>query len=140
VAEEINYLEVTFESSSGWKRQKLKIIAKGNQTLVSIDKCLARTPDIRVKILENVCEMLSESRTMYCIEMLGLDGEWKYIDKIHSRLCKLILGAPRFAANSVAELELGRDNRRGKVLSTVAKYWLRLLRMDSLEVRSKNVL
>jgi hypothetical protein len=34
----------------------------------------------------------------------------------------------------VAELELGRDSRRGKVLSTVAKYGLRLLRMDSLEI------
>jgi hypothetical protein len=34
----------------------------------------------------------------------------------------------------MAELELGRDSRRGKVLSTIAKYWLRLLRMDSLEI------
>jgi hypothetical protein len=41
---------------------------------------------------------------------------------------------PRSAANNVAELELGRDSRRGKVLSMIAKYWLRLLRMDSLEI------
>jgi hypothetical protein len=54
VADEINYLGVTFESSGGWNRQKLKVMAKGNQTLVAIDNCLARTPDISVKILENV--------------------------------------------------------------------------------------
>jgi hypothetical protein len=56
------------------------------------------------------------------------------IDKIHSRFCKTILGMPRSAANNVAELELERDSKRGKVLSMIAKYWLRLLRMDSLEV------
>jgi hypothetical protein len=53
VVDEINYLGVTFECSGGWNRQTIKAIAKGNQTLVAIDKCLARTPDIRVKIQEN---------------------------------------------------------------------------------------
>jgi 1,2-phenylacetyl-CoA epoxidase catalytic subunit len=41
-----------------------------------------------------------------------------------------ILGIPRFAANWVAELELGRDSRRGKVMSTLVKYWQRSLQMD----------
>jgi hypothetical protein len=91
MADEINYLGVTFESSGGWNKQKPKIMAKGNQTLVATDKCLARTLDIRVKILENVYEMLSESRTMYGIEMWGLEGGWKEIDNIQSRFCKIIL-------------------------------------------------
>jgi hypothetical protein len=69
VANEINYLGVTFESVGGWKRQKLKRRARENETLVATDKCLARTPDMRVKILENVYEMLSESRTTYGIEI-----------------------------------------------------------------------
>jgi hypothetical protein len=38
VADEINYLGLTFESSGGWNRQKLKVTAKGNQTLVAINK------------------------------------------------------------------------------------------------------
>jgi hypothetical protein len=53
VAGEINCLGVTFESSVGWKRQKLRTIAKGSQTLVAIDKCLAGILDISVKILED---------------------------------------------------------------------------------------
>jgi hypothetical protein len=52
-------------------------------------------------------------------------------DKIHTRYCTVILGAPKFAANNFAELELRRDNRRGEVLSRTAKYWLR---MYSLEI------
>jgi hypothetical protein len=43
--------------------------SKRESDLVAIDNCIARTPDIRVKILQNVYEMLSESRMMYGIEM-----------------------------------------------------------------------
>jgi hypothetical protein len=57
--------------------------------------------------------------------MWGLDGGQKEIDKIHSRVCKITVGVPIFAANNVAELELGRDTTRVKVLSTTAKHWLR---------------
>jgi hypothetical protein len=71
---------------------------------------------------------------MYGIEMWGLEGGWKQIDKIHSRFCKVTLGMPRSAANNAAELELGRVSRRGKVLNKITKYWLRLLGMDSSEL------
>jgi hypothetical protein len=49
-------------------------------------------------------------------------------------LCKKILGIPRFAANRVAEIELGRDSRRAKVLCLAVKYWLRTLQMDKEEL------
>jgi hypothetical protein len=64
VADEINCLGVTFESSACWKKQKLNTTAKRKQTLVPIDKCLARASDIQVKNLENVYEIISKSRTM----------------------------------------------------------------------------
>jgi hypothetical protein len=63
VADEINYLGVTFENSGRWKRQKFKTVAKGNRTLLAIDRCLARTADMTMKLVENVYEVLSESRT-----------------------------------------------------------------------------
>jgi hypothetical protein len=37
---------------------------------------------------------------------------------------------PRCAANNLAEFDLGRDVRRGKVLYMTAKYWLGFLHMD----------
>jgi hypothetical protein len=46
----------------------------------------------------------------------------------------MILGVLRFAANSMAELKLGRDSRRGTVLRMIAKYWLCLLHMGPLEI------
>jgi hypothetical protein len=109
VADEINYLGGALECSGGSNRRKHKTVTRGNQTLVATHRCLARL-DVRVKISENVYEMLSESRTMYGREMWGLDGGWDETDQIHSRFCQIILGVARFAANSVAELELaGRE-------------------------------
>jgi hypothetical protein len=83
-----------------------------------------------VKLLENVYEMVCESRMMYGVEIWGNEEEWKEIDKIHGRMCKTFLGIPRFAANGVAELELGRGSRRCKVMITLVKYWQRILQMD----------
>jgi hypothetical protein len=134
VVNEVNYLGAVLESTAGWNRQRRSVIAKGNQTLVAIDKCLARTPDMRVATLENIYEMLCESRMMYGVEMWGLEGGRKQIDRIHSKFCKVTLGMPRSAANNAAELELGSVSRRGKVLNRITKFWLRLLGMDSLEL------
>jgi hypothetical protein len=66
-------------------------------------------------------EMFSESRAMYGINIWGLDGGWKETNKIRSRFCTI--GVPRFAANNVAELELGMNSRRGEVLSMTGSTW-----------------
>jgi hypothetical protein len=68
VADEINYLAVTFESNGGWKRQKLK----AKQTLVAIDKCLARTPDTRVRILEIVHDSNSNCTDLSNVSSLSV--------------------------------------------------------------------
>jgi hypothetical protein len=107
IINEISYPEITLESTRGWNRHEMKETVKGNQSLVAIDKCLTRTPDMRIQLLENVYEMVCESRLMHEAEIWGLDERWKKIDIIHGRLCKKIFGIPRFAANRVAELELG---------------------------------
>jgi hypothetical protein len=116
VVNEVSYLGIILESTGGWNRHRMKQMVKGKQSLVAIDKCLTRTPDMRIQLLENVCEMVCESRFMYRAEIWGLDEGWKETDIIHGRLCKKILEIPRFAVNGVAEVELGKDSRRGKVL------------------------
>jgi hypothetical protein len=47
--------------------------AKGNHTLAAIDKCLAKIPDERVKILENIYEVICESKLMCGVEVWGLE-------------------------------------------------------------------
>jgi hypothetical protein len=64
----------------------MKQMVKGNQSLVAVDKCLTRTPDMRIQLLENVYEMVCLSRLMYGAEIWGLDEGWKEIVIIHGRL------------------------------------------------------
>jgi hypothetical protein len=78
--------------------------------------------------------MVRESRLVYGAEIWGLVEGWKKIDIIYGRLSKKILGIPKFAANGVAEFELGRDSRRGKVLRLAMKYWQRTLQTDKEEL------
>jgi hypothetical protein len=49
--------------------------------LVAIDKCLTGTPDVGVKLLENVYEMVRESRMMYGVEIWGLKRDGKRLIK-----------------------------------------------------------
>jgi hypothetical protein len=47
------------------------------------------------------------------------------------------LGVPRCAANGAAEIEPGRDSRRGETMSLTLKYWQRILRVDNQELVKK---
>jgi hypothetical protein len=67
---------------------------------------------------------------MYGVELWGLDEAWKEVDRIHRQLCKKTLGLPRCAVNGMAEMELGRDSKRGKVMWLAVKYWQRMMHMD----------
>jgi hypothetical protein len=74
-------------------------------------------------IITNLCRQQAEIIKTMRKTMFTAQGTAKP-DTENIRFCKVILGMPRSAANNVAELELGRDSRKGKVLSTIAKYWL----------------
>jgi hypothetical protein len=43
---------------------------------------------MEVKLLENVYEMVCESRMMYGVEIWRVEERWKQIDKMHGRMCK----------------------------------------------------
>jgi hypothetical protein len=124
------YLGITLENTVGWRNQKASIKAKGNQALTAIDKCLATSPNMKVRTLENIYETLCESRIMGGVELWGLDEAWKEVDRIHGRFCKKILGVPRCEANGVAEMELGRDSRKRKAMWLAVQCWQRIMHMD----------
>jgi len=80
------------------------------------------TPSIKVQILENRYEILCESKIMYGIEVWRLSEAWKELDKIHRRFCKKLLGILNCAVNGLAEMELGRESRRGRCIGQILKY------------------
>jgi hypothetical protein len=60
---------------------------------------------------------------MYDVELWGLDEAWKEVGRIHGRFWNKILDLPMCAVNVMAEMELGRDSRRGKAIWLTFKYW-----------------
>lgn len=69
---------------------------------------------MRVKLLEND-KTVCESGLMYAIVIWVLTKDGRRLMQSKG-LCTKILGVLQFAVHGVGELELGRDNRRGKVL------------------------
>jgi hypothetical protein len=57
-------------------------------------------------------------------------GGWKEIGKVHNLFCKSVMGMPNTAANGACVKELGRTNRKEKVIERVLRYWQRLWEMD----------
>jgi hypothetical protein len=50
---------------------------------------------------------------LYGVEIWGLEEGWEGIDIIRGRFCKEVLSTPKFAANEVVDLVLGRDSVGG---------------------------
>ena len=94
VADKFSYLEVTLVNTGSWNKQKTLVKIKGYQALKAIHKCISVTPNIKAHMLENIYEMVCESKIMYGIELWGLNRAWEEADKVHSRFCKRIIGIP----------------------------------------------
>jgi hypothetical protein len=82
IIDKFKYLGITVENTGGWMNQKASIKAEGNQALIAVNKSLATTPNMKVRILEYIYETC-ESRIMYGVELWGLDEAWKEVDRIH---------------------------------------------------------
>jgi hypothetical protein len=121
---------VTLDRRGKWVKDRKHVLIRGKITLSSINICLARAQNIQVKVLEQISNSLIESRMMTRVESLGLEGGWKETEKVHKMLCKRICGVPSTAANGPCVRELGRTNRKEKVVEQIEENWKRLWDMD----------
>jgi hypothetical protein len=51
---------------------------------------------------------------------------WKLVGGMHKEVCEQVIGVSGTVANGGCIRELGRMNRKEKLLERVVKYWLRL--------------
>jgi hypothetical protein len=61
---------------------------------------------MRTEMLQNIYEMICESKMIYVIEMWGIK-RGRIIDNIQGRFCKKVLRLPPSTINAAAEYELG---------------------------------
>jgi hypothetical protein len=73
-------------------------------------------------------------------ELRELDEAWKEIDKIKGRHLQKLLGLTRCSANSMGEMELGGDSRRGKAMHQAVKYWRLIAHIDIQDLVTYNVM
>jgi hypothetical protein len=62
-------------------------------------------------------------------EIWGLEDEWMEVRKVHEFLCKAVMGVAMTSMNDSCVKELGRTDRKEKVLvlERIMKHCLRLL-------------
>jgi hypothetical protein len=110
------------DSTGKWEKERKQVAIRGKSALNSINICVARAPNIEVKVLEQVYNALIESRMMTGVEIWGLEDGWKEIGKVHELFCKRVMGTSNTAANGACVKELGRSNRKEKVMERVLRY------------------
>jgi len=71
--------------------------------------------------------MVCGSQFRYGIQVSRLSEAWKEVDNVHRGFCKKLMGVPSCVANGFAEIELGRESRRGK---SAVKYWCQIMCVD----------
>jgi hypothetical protein len=132
VVKEIKYLGVVLDSRGKWEKEGKQVAIRRKSALNSINICIARAPNIKVKVLEQAYNALVESRMTTGVEIWGLEDGWKEIGKVHELFCKRVMGMPNMAANETSVKELGRTNTKVKVMERVLRYWQRLWEMDEM--------
>jgi hypothetical protein len=80
---------------------------------------LAETCNMKFRRLENIYEMICESRIMYDIDLWILDEAWKETDRI-TKMCTEWLGG-----NGARERQ-----QEGKTMWRANNYWELIIRMD----------
>jgi hypothetical protein len=68
------------------------------------------------------------------VKIWGLEDGWKEIGKVHDLFCKRVMEMLNTAANGACVKELGRKNRKEKVVERVLRYWKRLWEMDEMSL------
>jgi hypothetical protein len=105
-------LKLKYSGQLNRKEESTKV--KGKQRLRTTDKRLIRIslPNVKLKVLQNVYEMMCESIILPVGEIRGVKGGREITDDILGRFCKRIISSPR----NTAEWELRRERRRDKGL------------------------
>ena len=68
--------------------------------------------------------------TLNEVEIWRLNETRKETDTVHGRLFKKLTELPKNSASGIAEIELGRGNRKGKVIGFRENYWQPNANMD----------
>jgi hypothetical protein len=49
------------------------------------------TPNMRVHMLERICEVMCEPKVLYGAEIWGIESDWDIVEGVQGKFCKKLL-------------------------------------------------
>jgi hypothetical protein len=59
------------------------------------------------------------------------------VDKVHTSFCKKLVGIPNCTANGFADMEFGRESKRGKCIGQILKHWYQITCLEMEEPKKQ---
>ena len=123
-----NYLGVIFSTTLNWSRCIENLSGKALRAVAGIKRLYFKLQNLPADTMFKIFDVKVKPILLYGSEVWGFH-RLDEIEKVHTKICKMILGAGRDVKNSVALGECGRFPVRIDVHVRIIKYWCKLLLM-----------
>ena len=124
------YLGVSFSSVLSWSHNEKLRASKGLRALGSIRAMMCKIPDINSKVLWKIFDSKIKPILHYGAEIWGYNDS-NEIERVHTKMCKLILRINSRVPAIAARGELGRFPLKNNRLYLILNYWFKLISMNN---------
>eukprot|EP00745_Piridium_sociabile_P014687 TRINITY_DN21651_c0_g1_i6.p1 TRINITY_DN21651_c0_g1~~TRINITY_DN21651_c0_g1_i6.p1 ORF type:complete len:655 (+),score=42.51 TRINITY_DN21651_c0_g1_i6:130-2094(+) len=124
-----NYLGVILSATLNWSRCVDNLSGKALRAMAAIRKLYFRLQGIPVVTLFKIFDSKVKPILLYGSEIWGFQ-RYEAIEKVHNKVCKLVLGVGRDVKNNIALGECGRFPIYIDTYVRIVKYWCKLLTMS----------
>ena len=125
-----NYLGVIVSATLHWTKCVENLSGKALRAMAAIRKLYFRLHGIPATTLFRIFDTKVKPILLYGSEIWGFQ-RYEVIEKVHIKVCKLVLGVGRDVKNDIALGECGRFPIYIDCYVRVIKYWSRLLSMPN---------
>ena len=123
--DQFQYLGVVFNSRGNFFQAKKHLHTQASKAMHSLLKNI-RSNSLPVDLSLQLFDSLVMPILLYCCEVWGYE-DFKILEKLHLKFCKLILGVPRSAPSYVVYGELGRQPLSSFIYPRMLKFWGKLV-------------
>lgn len=124
-----NYLGVIFSSTLNWSKCVENLSGKALRAVAGIRKLYFRLQGLPVDTLFKIFDTKVKPILLYGSEVWGFQRR-ECIERVHIKVCKMVLGVGRDVKNNIALGECGRFPIYIDTYVRMVKYWCRLQTMN----------
>lgn len=122
------YLGVIFSSTLNWAKCIENLRGKALRAVAGVKKLYFRLKTLPADTIFHIFDMKVKPILLYGSEIWGFQRN-DDLERVHVKVCKMVLGVGRDVKNHIALGECGRFPVYVEVYTRIVKYWCRLLHM-----------